>query len=172
MPSRRSFLRDAGAGLALTASLGSALIPKPLEGQGSGASNSSTSLPPSITALKSMKGEAKPITVEERRARIEHARRLMAERRIDALMLISGASLVYFSNIRWWGGERLFALILPAKGRPFFVCPAFERDRAEEQIALSPFASTSGIAWATAWGWTGTSGRTWCVEIPSSWSQT
>jgi Xaa-Pro dipeptidase len=83
--------------------------------------------------------------MEERRARIEQARRLMVEHRIDALMLASGVSLVYFTNIHWWSGERLFALILPAQGRPFFVCPAFERERAEEQIALSPFAEPGDI---------------------------
>jgi Xaa-Pro dipeptidase len=106
---------------------------------------SSASLPTSIRALKSMKALAKPISTEERRARIEQARRLMAENRIDALMLMSGTSLVYFTNIRWWGGERLFALILPSKGQPFFVCPAFERDRAAEQIAQSPFAGVADI---------------------------
>jgi Xaa-Pro dipeptidase len=110
-----------------------------------GASNSPALLPPPIAALKSMKDRAKPITTEERRARIEQARRLMAERQIDALMLMGGTSLVYFSNIRWGGGERLFALILPAHGEPFFACPAFERDRAEEQIALSPFAGSADV---------------------------
>jgi Xaa-Pro dipeptidase len=116
-----------------------------LTGQGIGASNSPTPLPPSIAALKSLKDRAKPITTEKRRARLEQARRLMAEHQIDALMLMAGTSLVYFSNIRWWGGERLFALLLPAKGEPFFVCPAFERDRAEEQITLSPFAGRPDI---------------------------
>ena len=92
-----------------------------------------------------MKDLAKPISTEERRARIERARRLMAENRIDALMLMSGTSLAYFTNLRWWGGERLFALILPAKGQPFFVCPAFERDRAAELIAQSPLAGAADI---------------------------
>ena len=145
MPSRRTFLRDAGAGLALAPGVVSALTPSPLAGQGRGTSNSPVVLPPSIAGLKSMKDQAKPITTEERRARIEQARRLMAERRIDALMLMGGTSLVYFSGIRWGGGERLFALILPAQGAPFFVCPAFERDRAEEQIALGPFAGGSEL---------------------------
>ena len=54
-------------------------------------------------------------------------------------MLTQGTSLVYFTNIRWGGGERLFACVIPAKGEPFFVCPAFEEDRAREQIALGPF---------------------------------
>ena len=145
MPSRRGFLRNTGAGLALTSGFASVLTPGPLVGQGIGASNSPAPLPPSIAALKSMKDRAKPITAEERRARIEQARRLMTERQIGALMLMGGTSLVYFSNIRWWGGERLFALILPAKGEPFFVCPAFERDRAEELIARSPFAGRADI---------------------------
>jgi Xaa-Pro dipeptidase len=35
--------------------------------------------------------------------------------------------------------ERLFAMILPVKGDPFFVVPAFEADRAREQIDLGPF---------------------------------
>ncbi len=96
-------------------------------------------LPPSIAALTSMRAQAKPITNDERRARIEKARRLMAEHKIDALMLTQGTSLVYFTNIRWGGGERLTACVVPASGEPFFVCPAFEEDRAREQIALGPF---------------------------------
>ena len=59
----------------------------------------------------------------------------MADRRIDALMLCSGTSLVYFTNIRWSGAERLFTCVVPAKGTPFVVCPAFEEDRAREQLA-------------------------------------
>ena len=96
-------------------------------------------LPAPIASLSSMRNQAKPITNTERRARIEKAQRLMAEHKIDALMLTQGTSLVYFTNIRWGGGERLTACVIPAKGRPFFVCPAFEEDRAREQIELGPF---------------------------------
>ena len=98
-----------------------------------------TPLPPSIAALTSMRGQARPITSDERRARIEKARRLMAQEKIDALILSGGTSLVYFTNIRWGGGERLFACVIPLKGDPFFISPAFEEDRAREQIALGPF---------------------------------
>jgi Xaa-Pro dipeptidase len=86
-----------------------------------------------------MTSVATPITADERRARVERARQLMAEHKIDAIMLTQGTSLVYFTAIRWGGGERLTACIFPAKGEPFFVCPAFEEDRAREQIALGPF---------------------------------
>ena len=95
-------------------------------------------LPPSIAGLKSMKEQAKPITLEERRERQEKARRLMEANHIDALLLMEGTSLKYFTGIQWWGGERLFAMVLPAKGRPFYVCPAFEEGRAREQIATAP----------------------------------
>jgi Xaa-Pro dipeptidase len=96
-------------------------------------------LPQPIASLPSMTSAATPITADERRARVERARQLMAEHKIDAIMLTQGTSLVYFTAIRWGGGERLTACIFPAKGEPFFVCPAFEEDRAREQIALGPF---------------------------------
>jgi Xaa-Pro dipeptidase len=102
-------------------------------------------LPPSIQALTSMRSQAKPITADERRARIERARKLMAEQKMDALMLCSGTSLVYFTNIDWSGGERLFACVVPVKAEPFFVCPSFEEDRAREQIALGPFSGTADV---------------------------
>ena len=86
-----------------------------------------------------MRDQARPITTEERRTRIEQARRLMAQHKIDAVILSGGTSLVYFTNIRWGGGERLFACAIPVKGEPFFVCPSFEEERAREQIALGPF---------------------------------
>jgi len=95
-------------------------------------------LPPSIANLKSMKDQATPITKEERSIRQENARRLMAEQRIDAILLMQGTSLDYFSGIHWWGGERLFVMVLPAKGAAFYVCPAFEEGRAREQITKGP----------------------------------
>lgn len=106
---------------------------------------SSASLPPSIASLASMKDRARPITAEERRGRIEKARKLMVEQKINALMLTGGTSLVYFSNIRWGLSERLFVMILPAKGEPFYVCPGFEEERAREQIAMGPMAKSADV---------------------------
>lgn len=103
------------------------------------------SLPNSITSLKSMKDQAKPITAAERRERQEKARRLMRANGIDAIILMEGTSLAYFTGIHWWGGERTFAMVLPAKENPVFVCPAFEQGRAEEQIADSPQADHPDI---------------------------
>jgi Xaa-Pro dipeptidase len=96
------------------------------------------SLPPTIAALQTRHREANAITVEERAERQEKARRLMRENNLSAILLAQGTSLKYFTGIRWEGGERLFAMLLPAKGEAFYVAPAFEEGRAREQIAQSP----------------------------------
>jgi Xaa-Pro dipeptidase len=115
--------------------------------RGRGASSDTGSVPSSIAALTSMRGQATPITTDERRTRIERARRLMADNALDAIVLAGGTSLAYFTGIRWGASERLFAIVLPVKGDPFCVCPAFEEDRAREQLALGPLASTDVRTW-------------------------
>ncbi len=136
---RRTFI---GASAALTALTGAPSLFAQRE-------QADTPLPASIAALTSMRDQARPVTNDERRARIDKAKRLMALHKIDALILTGGASLLYFTNIRWSGGERLFACVIPVKGEPFFVCPVFEEDRAREQIALGPFGT--GAAGVRTW---------------------
>ncbi len=133
MISRRRFLEAGGvaAGVALSHPLMAAAVPR---NQKPG----DTTLPPSLARLVSRKNEALPITDKERSERQERARHLMSENALDAIVLMEGTSLKYFTGISWWGGERLFALILPAKGAAFYVCPAFEEGRAREQIANVP----------------------------------
>ncbi|HUO26195.1 MAG TPA: Xaa-Pro peptidase family protein [Candidatus Aquilonibacter sp.] len=131
MISRRQFLKASGLAGAAGASL-------PLAAMAATEKPCKASLPPAIARLKSRTGEATPITKQERSTRIERARQLMGENSLHAIMLMEGTSLNYFTGIQWWGGERLFALVLPAKGAPFYVCPAFEVDRAQEQIANTP----------------------------------
>jgi len=130
MISRRRFLEVGGvtAGMAVA----SPLVPA------AAAESKDASLPPSLAKLKSRKSEATPITREERQERQQRARQLMNENTLDAIVLMEGTSLRYFTGIRWWGGERAFALVLPAKGAAFYVCPAFEEGRAREQLANAP----------------------------------
>lgn len=132
MISRRKFLELGKGAAGIAAVTGSRLA------AGSPPLAEDTSLPPSIARLKSRKNEATPITLEERGERQEQARKLMRDNAIDAIVLMAGTSLQYFSGIRWWGGERMFALVLPARGNAFYVCPAFEEGRAREQITNSP----------------------------------
>ena len=131
MISRRRFLEVGGV------TAGAAMASRSLVAATSENADDS-SLPPSLARLQSRKSEASPITAEERRQRQERARRLMTENTLDAIVMMEGTSLRYFTGIRWWGGERMFALVLPAKGAAFYVCPAFEQGRAGEQIANAP----------------------------------
>ena len=137
MISRRRFLEvggvTAGASLALNPLLASTGT-----GRTETEASDASSLPPSLARLKSRKSEATPITRDERHERQERARKLMSERALDAILLMEGTSLRYFTGIRWWGGERTFACVLPASGAAFYVCPAFEEGRAREQIASGP----------------------------------
>jgi Xaa-Pro dipeptidase len=128
MISRRRFLQSGSVVAGISAAL-------PILSQ---AVDDDKSLPPAIAALPTRAAEARPITIEERAARQEKARQLMRENSLDAILIAQGTSLRYFTGIRWEGGERLFAMLLPAKGEAFYVAPAFEEGRAREQIAKSP----------------------------------
>ncbi len=125
--------------LSLPAALAAGAGTRVLLAQGRGARPAADRLPESIARLSSMRAQARPITSAERLDRIERARALMAEQKLDALLLAGGTSLTYFTGIEWGGGERLFAFVLPRAGEPFFVSPAFEEDRLREQIARGPF---------------------------------
>jgi Xaa-Pro dipeptidase len=137
MLTRRSLLRLSALG-------GISAWARPSLAQGRQPSTPST-LPAPIAALTSMRDQAKPITNEERLARLAHAQTLMGMHKMDALMLCQGTSLVYFTGVRWGGGERLFALVLPQRGQPFVVCPAFEEGRAREQLGLGPLGTNAEV---------------------------
>jgi len=112
------------------------------------AGNGNEDLPPAIAALTSMKDQATPISVEERRGRIDKARRLMTENRIDGLMLTGGTSMVYFTGMQWGLSERMTAVIIPVKGNAFIVTPRFEEERTLEQARTGPLgAGTQVMTW-------------------------
>ena len=91
--------------------------------------------PASITALKPMTDGIKPITADERAARIEKARKLMADNKLDAIFLEGGSSMFYFTGVRWGLSERPFVCVIPAKGELGWVCPGFEEERARELVS-------------------------------------
>ncbi len=138
--SRRSFVAKGCAGIAALAA--------PLTGstEPAGAFDSTPALPPALAALPVLSGQARPFTNEERQARIERARSLMAHTKIDAIVLAnSTASSVYFADLHLNGGERLWALVLPAKAKPFIVCPAFEEGRARELLDSGPLGKDAEV---------------------------
>ena len=83
MLSRRSFLWLTGAAGLSTASLSAQ--------RGRGADVPAGPPPPSIAGLTSMRSLAKPITADERRARLEKARRLMTDDGFNLGILYRGS---------------------------------------------------------------------------------
>ena len=136
MVSRRSFLQ--GTATAAAASM--------IPAHSAYAAATMADMPAPIAALPSFAGRVKPFTNTERLARIEKAKKLMAANKIDAIVLSnSTSSSVYFANIGLGGGERLWALVMPAKSKPFIVCPAFENGRAHEMLSTGPFAGDADV---------------------------
>jgi Xaa-Pro dipeptidase len=95
------------------------------------------SLPPSIAALQPMTAGIVPISDDERRGRIEKARRLMKEQKIDAIVLEGGSSMFYYTGVKWGLSERPFVVVIPVEGELAYVTPGFEEMRARELIKFS-----------------------------------
>ena len=131
--SRRGFL---GKSIAATAVLATASAP----------AETGNPLPPAIAALPVLSAEARTFTTAERVQRIERAQKLMAAANIDAVVLANNtASSAYFADLRLNGGERLWALVMPARSGPFLVCPAFEEGRAREMLEAGPFGKDAEV---------------------------
>jgi Xaa-Pro dipeptidase len=84
--------------------------------------------------IKTMRDRIKPIGAGEFQARQEQARRYMKDNAIDAIFVEGGTTLKYYTGLSWWLSERLFAMVLPRRGEPFFVSPKFEEGRSREKL--------------------------------------
>ena len=129
-----------------TIGAGAVIAARPLRAQRGGAqAGMAGQMPPAIAALKSRKSEAVPITSAERELRFQRARELMAKNKIEAITISGGTTLTYFTGMKWGNSERLFALVLPKRGNPFYVSPAFEEDRVREQLEQTPAGRNSRV---------------------------
>ena len=91
-----------------------------------------------VAELAELKPGARPPGVggPERERRLERARALTAELGADALLVGAGASLRYFTGVAWGASERLVALLLPVRGKPVMICPAFETGSLTAALAI------------------------------------
>ena len=121
---RRDFLR-LSAGIAGATLFSSSLVEAQQETQ-----------PEPIRRLRRMTDNVVPITLEERKARIEKAQKLMRDQRIDAIYVEPGTSMFYYTGMRWGTSERMLAMVIPARGEIAWVCPKFEEERARELIKM------------------------------------
>jgi Xaa-Pro dipeptidase len=94
------------------------------------------SLPSAFDKLKALGNRVKPITAEELQGRMARAQQLMtdAKPQFGALFVTPGTTLLYYTGIEWWPSERILALLVPRRGNPLLVCPAFEEGRLREQL--------------------------------------
>lgn len=76
-----------------------------------------------------------PIDAAEHGLRRARLGRLLGQHGLDALLVEPGATLRYLSGLTWGLSERLFALVVLADGSHFWVCPAFEVERARTRTA-------------------------------------
>ena len=125
---RRDFLRfsAAAAGFSLLGGVTPEVFAEPLQ----------ANQPEAIRRLRRMTDGVTPISANERQARIEKARKLMRDNRIDAIYIEPGTSMLYYTGMRWSTSERMFAMVIPAKGDIAWVCPTFEEERARELITM------------------------------------
>lgn len=124
--SRRQFTHAAGL------AAGTMILPPARDAEAQESNEDPRPVPRVIHALKPLPGAPPGISDDERRGRIEKARRLMAENGLGAIVLEPGTSMAYFVDVQWGLSERPFLLVIPAKGDLAYVAPGFEEDRARE----------------------------------------
>ena len=95
-----------------------------------------SALPPAFDKLKPLGDRVRPITVQEFQGRIQLAQRLMSDAKpaFAALYVTQGSTFYYYTGVRWGMSERVVALLIPRKGDPLMVCPAFEEGRLRELL--------------------------------------
>ena len=86
--------------------------------------------------LKPITGASKPITPQERLARIAKLQRLMVDAKVGALIVESGSTLDYFTGVQWRRSERTTAAVIPARGEVVLVTPFFEEPSVRETLAV------------------------------------
>ncbi len=91
---------------------------------------------PRPVGLKPITGDARPISAEERKARLAKVQGLLQEKKLAALLVESGTTLEYFTGIRWWTSERVTAAIIPANGQVIVVTPFFESPSINEMLQV------------------------------------
>ena len=112
------------------------LVTASLAAAARGQSPQAPPVPDAFKNLKPMLDGVVPISDDERRTRLEKARGLMRQNKLDAVFMEGGTSLYYFTGTRFSTGDRLFGLLLPARGEPLWIVPAADEARARQAMRL------------------------------------
>lgn len=153
---RRHFIASSAGAMGALALGCTSSNPDAAAARHTGADDGMPAVPKGIQALRSFTPAAVPISRDERLARIENARRLMADNHLDAIFMEGGTSLFYYTGVHWGLSERTFGIVIPRRGEIAWVAPGFEEARARELIQFgndvrvwqeddSPFRLVAGI---------------------------
>ena len=100
------------------------------------ANNSASLVTDKAATLSDITTSSRPITVNERKARIKKAQSLMTKSNVAAMILEPGAAMDYFTGIQWWRSERLTAVVIPREGDIAVLCPFFEEPSIRESLKV------------------------------------
>jgi Xaa-Pro aminopeptidase len=91
---------------------------------------------PDLADLSDITTAVSLIGPSEFAGRLARAQELMRAAGIGAVLIEPGASLTYFTGLRWGRSERLTGAILPVEGEPCIVTPFFEEARTRETLVV------------------------------------
>jgi Xaa-Pro dipeptidase len=77
-----------------------------------------------------------PISPIERQTRITKAQKMMRDYGLGSILIEPGASLTYFTGVKWWRSERLTCAVIPLEGEPCIVTPFFEAPSVRESLGV------------------------------------
>lgn len=89
-----------------------------------------------LEGIVSVRDRVAPITTEERVGRIARAQRRMDELDIEALWLDGSTNLEYFTGVRHGQTERMIGAVLPRRGEPVYIAPAFEVEKLKTMLTI------------------------------------
>lgn len=89
-----------------------------------------------------------PIAEPERAARRARLAEILRARGLDAFVCEGGATMTYLSGVSWGKSERAFALAVLADGSHFWICPAFEAEKARLSIEGPGKCGGALVTWA------------------------
>ncbi|MGY6632674.1 MAG: M24 family metallopeptidase [Alkalilacustris sp.] len=89
-----------------------------------------------LARMTSWRDAVQPITTAEREGRIERAQARMAEIGTAALWLDASTNLEYFTGVRHKLTERMIGAILPVRGEPVYLSPAFEAEKLSTMLTI------------------------------------
>jgi Xaa-Pro dipeptidase len=126
---RRSFL-STGVTLAAGAGIASAGLVSSCASTGQ-AQDETGRLDEMFASLIDRSKEASPIQADERTLRRQRLGELLQRANYDSMLVGPCATMEYLTGVKWGRSERLFALVVLADGSHFWLCPAFEAEKAK-----------------------------------------